>query len=607
MTVTSFTRCRISILPALCLVFAAVFFTACSADQPNSETVAQPGAAIDIDTYPNPTWFVAPSLDEQIFDTLNNDSLVIVRASLLSATAGTEEVPGSEGIETAYRPVHELRFTAHEYLEGNGPTEFLVVVRGDEMFSLEHQALTVANYAAAQRTTSWDNRQAVLFIGLAKATDSGGASGVSEESSPRRAAFLRSNPQESAWDYTVDHLSRSWLPAQAEASGAAGSTADSAFITDGAQSPPPTISLADLKAKIATMKAELKAGEGIPGFEECISGRILQERIDRAEPLEPLELSKSLGSGMTVGTEVDSSENNYREPEYNNYWLSGPSASLFQAVNVDNDDSSVNGYTYMLSTARPLPAGSYRVHYIFQHYTDIPCSFKPDDVYLDWTITVTSPTGTLHEAFFDPVDLTGGGIGASGSSGVIDPDELTVGNDDYEIESIVWDEDDDEVVLTLDDHVSLSGKTLDFIELDGSIDTSLNGSDATVDQTAATWTWSLTSAPWEDGDTLMLRIREAPEDLGPLTKPTNIQVVSNAAGELTVTWEGSDNATSFILIIERTGGESIPQAEIDNGKARSFTFTGLTPGTYLVYVIAQQTIGDSYLDLHDVSDTVTVA
>ena len=38
------------------------------------------------------------------------------------------------------------------------------------------------------------------------------------------------------------------------------------------------------------------------------------------------------------------------------------------------------------------------------------------------------------------------------------------------------------------------GQTLDFIELDGSIDTSLDIADATVNQTAATWTWSVTSS-----------------------------------------------------------------------------------------------------------------
>ena len=64
------------------------------------------------------------------------------------------------------------------------------------------------------------------------------------------------------------------------------------------------------------------------------------------------------------------------------------------------------------------------------------------------------------------------------------------------------------VVLSLIEYGSLSGHILDFIEVDGSIDTSLDIADATVNQTAATWTWSVDSQPWEDGDLLMLRIRE---------------------------------------------------------------------------------------------------
>ena len=49
-------------------------------------------------------------------------------------------------------------------------------------------------------------------------------------------------------------------------------------------------------------------------------------------------------------------------------------------------------------------------------------------------VTVTAPAGTLHEAFFDPVALSGGGVGATGSSGVIDPEEFTVAGDDVEID-----------------------------------------------------------------------------------------------------------------------------------------------------------------------------
>ena len=52
------------------------------------------------------------------------------------------------------------------------------------------------------------------------------------------------------------------------------------------------------------------------------------------------------------------------------------------------------------------------------------------------------------------------------------------------------------------------GQTLDFIELDGSISTSLDFAGALVNESVGLWSWSVDSQPWEDGDLLMLRIRE---------------------------------------------------------------------------------------------------
>ena len=522
MTATSLMRCRLSVLPALCLA-AAVLLAACSGSQPTSGTAAQPnpqptsGAAAqpnsepETNVYPNVTWYVAPSLEEQIYDALTYDSFVIVRASLASATAETEEVPGaSEGVAPTYRPVHELRFTVHEYLEGSGPNELLVVVRGDQTFPTEALARGEANYAASRRNNSWDDRQAVLFVGLRQTTpEADGDSRASGSSSAGTAAFVRSNPLESAWDYTVDNLSRAWLPAQAAAAGGAGratgEAGDPAFITDGAQSPPPTIGLADLKAKIAAMKAELEAGEGIEGFEECISGRILRERVVRAEQLGPRQEQKAIASGLASGAEIYSRENNHGEPKYNNYWLRGPDADLFEALNIDGDDSSATGYTYMLSTARPLPAAEYGFHYISQHYTRIPCNFKPDDTYSDWTVTVTAPSGTVHEAFFDPAALVGSGVGADASNGVLEPKAFTVGGASTDLQSLKWQ--GGSATLTLSVPASLSGHFLDFIALDGTVALSLDGSAASVSGGALTW--SVASQPWQADDKLMLRIRQS--------------------------------------------------------------------------------------------------
>ena len=448
-------------------------------------------------------------MEEQIYNALRHDSQVVVRASLQSVTAGIEEIPG-EGGTTTYRPMHELRFTVHEYLEGSGPTELLVVARSDEVFSLEHQALAVANYAVSQRTTSWDNQQGVLFVGLTEtASDAAGDSGVSGSSATKTAAFSMPHDREQWWDYTVDTLSRAWLPAQTAASGAAGSSDDPDLITDGGQSPPPTISLTELKVKIAALKAELKAGEGIPGFEECISGRILRERVYRAEPSGPPINQEALASGAAADTMVYGRGNNHQEPKYNNYWLSGPNHGLFRALILDEDESSANGYEHGLAVARPLPAGSYRVHYNSQHYTRIPCNFKPTDAYSVHIVTVTAPSDTLHELFFDPVTV-GNAVAADSTSGVLKPRSFTgASGAPATIDKIAWESGMVTIEVTPDD--ALNGNAIDIIELDGSVSLSLNVADATVDTANDTLSWSVESQPWENGDLLMLRIREVGE------------------------------------------------------------------------------------------------
>ncbi len=496
---------------ALCLAVLAVFIAACGMAQPaetpeayvlpnppaeTPEAHALPNPLAEtpqIYAATNPTWFVPASLEQQIYYALRSDSQVIVRASLQSVVAGVEQ---DQGASKTYRAVHKLRFTVHEYLEGSGPNEILVVVRGDRTHSTEATALAEAESTKSSRNASWDNRQATLFVGL--------AAGAAGSSSPRRASLSRlGNPEESVWDYTVDNLSRAWLPAQASG-GATGQTANLEFITDGAKSPPPTISLSDLKAKIAGLKAELKAGEGIAGFEKCVRGRILRERIDRADPLGPRSKSKSLASGLRAGSEIYSRENNHGEPKYSNYWLKGPDASLFQALNVDDDSSAATGYTYMLSTARPLTSGSYRVHYVGQHYSDIPCNFKPDNIYSDWTVTVTAPAGTLHEMFFDPVTV-GSAVAADAANGTLKPRAFTgAGGASASISRIAYESGQVKIGVTPDN--ALTGQTVDFIELDGTGSLSLSVASATVDAANDTLSWTVSSAPWADGDKLMVRI-----------------------------------------------------------------------------------------------------
>ena len=208
----------------------------------------------------NPAWRVAPSVEQQIFR-----STTIVRATLQSATAAVETLPGDPGVASTYQAVQELRFTVHEYLKGSGPTSLLVVVRGGHGYLTEAEAQDFADYQVQARVTTWDERQAVLFLEAparpyTPAAAGGGAAGSSETTSPAVLQFTRLNYNQPPWAYSVDTLSRAWLPAQDTP--AEGGT-PTAFITDGAQSPPPTITLADLRAQIAALAAELQAGPAL--------------------------------------------------------------------------------------------------------------------------------------------------------------------------------------------------------------------------------------------------------------------------------------------------------------------------------------------------------
>ena len=120
---------------------------------------------------------------------------------------------------------------------------------------------------------------------------------------------------------------------------------------------------------------------------------------------------------------------------------------------------------------------------------------------------MTAPAGAVHEAFFDPADLTPG-AGFSASSGVLEPAGFSIGGTAASITGLKWQ--NGSVVLTLAPYASLSGHTLDFIALDGSVDPSLPVSSATADSAAGTLTWAVPVQPWRDGDQLMLRIRPAP-------------------------------------------------------------------------------------------------
>ncbi len=330
---------------------------------------------------------------------------------------------------------------------------------------------------------------------------------------------MLSNYDQPSWGYSVDTLSRAWLPAQDTP---ADGEAPTAFITDGAQSPPPTIALADLRARVADLEAELAAGAGVPGFRQCISARIAGERGRRAEPWSPRRLDVSLGSGSAAATELYREQHDVREPQYFRFWLSGPDAALFEPAIIDDDSQSSTGYAHGPRTTRPLPAGEYRLRYNADHYGFFPCKFVPLDGYSDVTLQVTAPAGTVHEAFFDPAALGSGVVGRDAAHGVLAPAAVgTAGGaagaaassgastTAATLRRLTWDAGQ----LRLDvSGTTLAGQQLELIRLDGTVGLTLRGDAATATATAGghELRWPVCTQPWQPGERLMLRIRPAP-------------------------------------------------------------------------------------------------
>ena len=456
-------------------------------------------------------------MDQQILD-----SDVIVVASLVSVAAGVQTISGDEGVAPTYRPKQLLRFRAYEYLKGTGPDEFVVEVLDYsggvyiggsryEGYLTEADAMTAASALVSQRNTAYDDKSGVLFLFgplAAPPSPEEEASGdVGAESTPI-LRFLSAHPSvQSSFEYSIDTLSRAWLPAKdAPTGGATGETgtADPEYITDGSETPSPVVSLSSLRTRVGEIDAMLAAGEGIEGYADCIYSMLTRERYYR--DWTPTEYEATIVSGKDPQADPFYKSKEVHGIQYNAYWTSGPDSELFQEYVVDNDDVPSNGYYYVETTKRPLPAGLYSVNFHQQGYKKMVCNFKPTDGYSKYEVTVEAPLYTLHESFFDPVAI-GTGVGADGTNGVLSPTGFTVGGVATEMTGLGWES--GEVALTLSPHASLFGYALEFIELDGSVSLSLVVDDAEVDEGVGAYSWVVESLPWEEGDLLMLRIREA--------------------------------------------------------------------------------------------------
>ncbi len=457
----------------------------------------------------------ATSLEERI---ANHPTVVKARLSSVSA----DVVAGAERLQGSFYVVLKFNLSVSEYLKGSGGnsiTAIRVVTRqslNQESFDTRTKAEDAISRIRDARDTQWDDREAIFFLKDVRE--------VTFPSLRGENRYFIGHPHTEDNYSIASELEKVWLPSASSSSATTGDSQE--FLLDvpsPSDSTTPTITLGNLKQRIVEVTAELNGGDRSEAYQECVKYKYKVERLDEhrestGQPGRNFGVSTRYGfvSGQPADTVLfeDPWGGAYSAEEKAELRIDGRDSNLFSVMLGDlvpfedpdgaeqTEDFFVFDQTVVAS--RPLPAGEYWLNRHFTPLSFLACSHTVTD---ELTVTVTAPEGTLHELFFDPVTV-GSTVSADGTNGVLKPAAFTDANGgSATIGSIAWQAGTVKVGVTPDD--ALAGHVVDIIELDGTVSLSLDVADAAVDAVSGTLSWSVASQPWEDGDLLMVRIREA--------------------------------------------------------------------------------------------------
>lgn len=462
----------------------------------------------------SPGYLGPTSLEERIFA-----SPVVAMVRLDSVSSATESGTTYRG--TKYLATLEYSFSVLEYLKGHGAEDIVAVWAAAPFFDTRQDAENALPAIVSARDAQWDNHEAIVFL----QQDSGGFLPSTRQADRYYLAWGGSWMDYGDYNDGYSIASRHnklWLPAAASGDTPQSTGDQQRFLLD---VPPATgragtITLSELKSRIAGVTAKLAVGDGSEEYTECLERTYQYEGYDRyfietgreglfyRPPDQDLESGLAASSVVYEILAVGGLQNQRAE-----VWLDGGDADLFSVKFGDGipHDSSGDGtndsvqYAQRVMTARPLPAGAYKTHYNHRDIVFVPCEgYKYRD---EWTVTVNAPEGTLHEMFFDPV-TNGTAVAADSSNGVLKPAAFTgVDGGSATVQRIAYEA--GAVTLEVTPDGALAGHVVDVIELDGSVSLSLAAADA--DAGDGGLRWAVASQPWEDGDTLMVRIRQAAE------------------------------------------------------------------------------------------------
>ena len=410
-------------------------------------------------------------------------------------------------------------------LKGSGPNKVAAIWASGPTCDTQQGAEAVFTWIAAERDTRWDDSEAIIFLQHSQ---------TYLPSTQQAERFYLSSEHYLGGDsyfgiYADDYYSitsqgnKLWLPAEAPLGTQSQPGGDQKrFLMDAppATGPAPTITLGELKARIAAVTAKLRDGDGTEEYRECVKRTYMYERRNRHKVEMGSEgyfyriPDQELESGLASSTVVyEDSEFGILPDRRGRVWFDGTDASLFSVEFGDDVPFDLSGdgtidsihYARLVVTSRPIPEGVYSFH-----FNNVWAIFTLCDGYTiryEWTVTVIAPESVLHEAFFDPVTV-GSALAVDSANGVLKPATFTDTNGaSATIERIAWET--GTVSIELSPHTGVAGHAVDFIALDASVSLSLDVADATVDAASDTLSWPEASRPWRSGDKLMLRIREA--------------------------------------------------------------------------------------------------
>ena len=432
----------------------------------------------------------------------------IVKARLRSITSETGQFldsdwPSSYG---RYFIVLKLNLTVVEYLKGTGATNIIAILISDRDFATKADVIAAIPTELGAWDTRWDDREALFFL------NEGIAPPYPSTLEAAGYYFLAVGFDRGVDDYYTIYSKwrKAWLPATVTTSSASD---DQEFLLAPPRPGSPTITLGNMKRRIAEITAELNGGDGSEEYKDCIKYKYSGERRNRYRQSQgksknyAIPTDYEFGSGQPSGAIVHSHAFGYgtSADRKARFWLDGRDSTLFNAVE-GQYVPAYDGFKFDLNVvaARPIPAGSYKLNYQFVPFGYVDCDHA---FTTEFTVTVTVPDGTLHELLFDPVTV-GSTVVADTTNGVLKPATFTDANGaSATIQRIAWES--GTVKLKVSPHTGLTGHVVDFIEVDGTVSLSLDVADATVDAANDRLSWSVSEQPWHEGDKLMVRIREA--------------------------------------------------------------------------------------------------